>query len=1345
MRNLKRALSLALASVMLMGMMVVGSSAAGFPDVSNKDNTEAISVLNAVGVMLGDEDTGNFRPDDNVTRNEMAVILAKLILGKDADKYVGTCPFTDVPTWAQKYVAACYDNKIVAGRTESIYDGSAVVTAQEAAAMVLRVLGYEKLESTGTNWAQPVVAKANELRLFADVGSSASAPLNRNQVAQLSLNALQATMVTSDVEKDIVVEGVVTIPGKVTYTERTTNKFDYTQSTGAYKKDVSDEKLQLCENLYEKDLRLVPGTDSFGRPANIWSYKTDEIVTVAEAADASYIKAVKAEDLYKDLGLKSKTNATVFVDGAEAADFSIAKTGTNKIGGNGVVVDAYKDDDGKVTISVINPYVGEVTKVTEAKDNDARTVTVGGMKFETEGFDVDDVVVYTKADGKIKTMYLAETVENVEVTKTVGDSEFVADGETYKFAAQWASKTNTTTDLVDNKTEVKKENKVDLYLDSNNFVVKVALNEGVTDYAYVIDIDVDGGKLFKNGTPYAKLLLTDGTVVEAELKFSDYTETDNDKSDSNKQDALEKKFEGFIVEYSKNSKDVYKLTAKSSQKVSSLTSGQTISIENGKAKLTLDGSSSIYADSKTIFLTDDGDDNYKAYTGYDAVPNLEGVYSSTTSANAAYAYYCKSGSVATVVYLLNTTGSSDDIVFLLGTECKDETAVKDGDNYYECPAVVNGEIETVKLDAKITNNRLLKSITWANEDEEIISAAKSKPYSNTTTDDNYYVNGNVTKKLTNGNITVAGTSYRVADDAQVFVYSDKIESSSKTAVAAGDSGLFVVNDGKVVTIFYKEAADNSGSNGGNSDDVGTVTNDIVTAPSGAEVKVETKENGSSTITVSGDSVNPVVPKEDRKDMYDLFGSALFSDEDNGVPKNEYAIFTVDVLANAEAAPYYKIIQTNDTLKELFSGDTTNITGNVKTKVYNVADIQDGISLVLKSGRGATLSVTPVLDTAGANVAGKTIVITIKNSATFVSKIEVGDNAGANDAVKDPANQEIVITGDVTLTEATKANQKVIVEADKKVTVGTTGNEGVFTGEGTVVVGKDSGNVSVVDTNVEVGAITGTVKVEGTTKITVTKTPADGGKIDIAAGAVVEIEATGDAKIGFDDLKIGEGAKVNIKGDLVKVSAGKTRETATSLTIPAKTEVVVSGKVGADVVITIKGDNGLTVNGEVETGAKITAKTQEAFKIGDKTKVNEVITLELAKTEGVVLGDVTPLVPYKVSGDTAMNYGNPKDVDENTVLVLVMRPEGTTGKWNYSYDITSGKEQGPTSGKNKIETEDRGKFFYFSLSKLTDGNGNSTENPFNEGEVWTITTVDGNGVEHVSKFTAWAGPKDQGKA
>ena len=104
MRNLKRALSLALASVMLVGMMVVGTSAASFSDVDSDNNVEAISVLQAVGVMNGYDD-GGFHPEANVTRNQMAMIICAL-LGLDGADFTGYRPFTDVPDWAAGAVAA---------------------------------------------------------------------------------------------------------------------------------------------------------------------------------------------------------------------------------------------------------------------------------------------------------------------------------------------------------------------------------------------------------------------------------------------------------------------------------------------------------------------------------------------------------------------------------------------------------------------------------------------------------------------------------------------------------------------------------------------------------------------------------------------------------------------------------------------------------------------------------------------------------------------------------------------------------------------------------------------------------------------------------------------------------------------------------------------------------------------------------------------------------------------------------------------------------------------------------------------------------------------------------------
>ena len=75
MRNLKRALSLALASVMLLGMMVVGTSAS-YPDVKADDNKEAIEVMQLLKVMTGD-DKGNFNPQNNATRAEVATMMTR--------------------------------------------------------------------------------------------------------------------------------------------------------------------------------------------------------------------------------------------------------------------------------------------------------------------------------------------------------------------------------------------------------------------------------------------------------------------------------------------------------------------------------------------------------------------------------------------------------------------------------------------------------------------------------------------------------------------------------------------------------------------------------------------------------------------------------------------------------------------------------------------------------------------------------------------------------------------------------------------------------------------------------------------------------------------------------------------------------------------------------------------------------------------------------------------------------------------------------------------------------------------------------------------------------------------
>ncbi len=239
MRNLKRALSLTLASVMLLGMMVVGASAKGYPDVDDNDNVEAIEVLQAVQVMRGDEN-GNFDPDRNVTRVEMAVVMA-LLLNLDYQYYEATCPFTDVPTWARGYVGACYANGVTSGYSANTYGSNDGITPVQAASMMMRALGYFKYaEDYNDGFEVVTVRQGTQIGIFEGVGSSATASMTRNQVARMALNALRSEMVTFTGTPGMEVNGV-NVGYRAEYTPRTSTEVKFNAIEGRTGKGVLTE------------------------------------------------------------------------------------------------------------------------------------------------------------------------------------------------------------------------------------------------------------------------------------------------------------------------------------------------------------------------------------------------------------------------------------------------------------------------------------------------------------------------------------------------------------------------------------------------------------------------------------------------------------------------------------------------------------------------------------------------------------------------------------------------------------------------------------------------------------------------------------------------------------------------------------------------------------------------------------------------------------------------------------------------------------------------------------------------------------------------------------------------
>ena len=203
MRNLKRALSLALAAVMLIGMMVVGASAVSYNDFTDRDeivNKDAVSMLTTLGVIDGKTD-GSYDPEGTVRRDEMAKMIS-VIMNQGVDNnelYSGVdSKLTDIgDNWAKGHINYCFTLGIIAGRGDGRFDPAANVTGAEAAKMLLVAAGYDpSIEGfVGTDWAINTNAKASSLGIFRNFNKNIMNPLRRDDAALLIYNALDVEMI----------------------------------------------------------------------------------------------------------------------------------------------------------------------------------------------------------------------------------------------------------------------------------------------------------------------------------------------------------------------------------------------------------------------------------------------------------------------------------------------------------------------------------------------------------------------------------------------------------------------------------------------------------------------------------------------------------------------------------------------------------------------------------------------------------------------------------------------------------------------------------------------------------------------------------------------------------------------------------------------------------------------------------------------------------------------------------------------------------------------------------------------------------------------------------------------
>ncbi|WP_020617363.1 S-layer homology domain-containing protein [Paenibacillus daejeonensis] len=116
---------------------------AQFPDIRHltQAQQQAIAAAVTAGVINGFED-GSFRPQGEVTRAQLATILARA-LKLPVNAATSTQPFTDdntLPGWARDSVYALSGLGILQGRNGHVFDPQAPVTSAEALVVLLRAV-----------------------------------------------------------------------------------------------------------------------------------------------------------------------------------------------------------------------------------------------------------------------------------------------------------------------------------------------------------------------------------------------------------------------------------------------------------------------------------------------------------------------------------------------------------------------------------------------------------------------------------------------------------------------------------------------------------------------------------------------------------------------------------------------------------------------------------------------------------------------------------------------------------------------------------------------------------------------------------------------------------------------------------------------------------------------------------------------------------------------------------------------------------------------------------------------------------------------------------------------------
>ena len=907
---MKKFLSLVLALVMTMSLVTVSAGAKDFTDSSKIQYAEAVDVMSAVKVIDGYTDGSFNPSATLTRGAAAKIICNLILGPTTASALVAdAAPYKDVPTnhTFAGYIAYCQKTGIISGYADGTFKPANSLTGYAFMKMLLGALGYKAEQEgyTGANWSIQVAKRAMNIGLKDDLVGDFNGvkAVTREEACLYAFNTLKATMVEYDKNSTVTV-GNITIKEQsdakdMANTGKTDGNIDKDGKMQFAEKYFTDLKMFSATDDFSR-----PATQWKIKAEEVGKYTDTPNLTYTKAVKAGDIY----KDLALGSTIDKK-DVTVYINGEKAEDASVAlkKGSDSKIGKdyltkngntystakNGVLTEVFydKDDDSAIITQVVT-YVGQINKsvkATSSKDayvvidqlpmdgpnanvmavpSDLTGKTVSGtLEFETnESYEDDAYVLYTYSQtaDEVKSLAVAEKVEGY-VSQTINKTDdkdanngLTLAGTAYKMSAAYSG---------EELGEISVKEDHTAYLDQYGYAIYVEEVEEIGNYALLVNVADKGTFVGKK----AELVFTDGTtkVVTAEKDYSKASNLKLDLDGNGKYDDDDQKIWNartspisgalkapVIVTYKVADDGVYTLKAVAVAKTSYVDADSKLVMTNDKAGITVQAdtnkeslnTSKVTANSASQFVVADRSadktfDDYTAYTGIKSAPSID---ATSTDAKAGVYFYCKSGKMVTVMFVLpndkcDVTDDGKDMIYLAQDSESDLYHDKDG-NYFTYQAVVDGKITTVKVDEDHTPNFRTASIykSYSVKDGIITKLGDAYPtYDEANNNTKQYVSGvgidKTSKEYTVTLDTVDKKYVITVDDKAAIYYVDEdgnISESSYKSISQDDNDRVyaIVEDNLVKFLVIEEVPTEKDNASGTATVTAAVNGETATSP-----------------------------------------------------------------------------------------------------------------------------------------------------------------------------------------------------------------------------------------------------------------------------------------------------------------------------------------------------------------------------------------------------------------------------------------------------------------------------------------------------------------------------------